>query len=60
MTCLVDGTNLFFITWSAFTKMMCDKNHDYNYVVQDDDMGLFYYNKLKNSEFFRQITYFKI
>lgn len=50
MTCLVDGSNLFFITWSAFKRMMQDKNHDPNYVVNKEDLGLFYHMLFKKSK----------
>ena len=50
MVCLVDGSNLFFITWSAFKKMMCEKNHDFNYVIKDEDLGLFYHMLFKKTK----------
>ena len=48
--CLVDGSNLFFITWSAFKKMMQEKNHDFNYVVKEEDLGLFYHMLFKKTK----------
>lgn len=43
MVCLVDASNLFFITFSAFKKMMQEKNNDPEYVIKDSDLGLFYH-----------------
>ena len=50
MTCIVDGSNLFFITWSAFKKMMQDKNHDFHYVIKKEDLGLFYHMLFKKTK----------
>ena len=50
MTCIVDGSNLFFITWSAFKKMMQDKNHDFEYLIKKEDLGLFYHMLFKKTK----------
>jgi len=50
LVCLVDGVNLFFITWSAFKRMMQDKNHDPNYVIKKEDLGLFYHMLFKKTK----------
>lgn len=48
--CLVDGSNLFFITWSAFKRMMQEKNHDFEYIIKKEDLGLFYHMLFKKSK----------
>ena len=48
--CIVDGSNLFFITWKAFERMMQEKNHDLHYVVKNEDLGLFYHMLFKKTK----------
>lgn len=46
MVCCVDTSNIFFIIWSMFKKDCLQKNGD-DYVVREEDLGLFYHMFLR-------------
>lgn len=46
MICCVDTSNIFFITWSMFKKDCLQKNGD-DYVIREEDLGLFYHMFLR-------------
>ena len=46
MICCVDTSNIFFITWSMFKKDCLQKNGD-DYVIIEEDLGLFYHMFLR-------------
>lgn len=46
MVCCVDTSNIFFITWSMFKKNCLAKNGD-DYVIKEEDLGLFYHMFLR-------------
>ena len=46
MICCVDTSNIFFITWSMFKKDCLQKNGD-DYVIKEEDLGLFYHMFLR-------------
>ena len=46
MVCCVDTSNIFFITWSMFKKDCLQKNGD-DYVIKEEDLGLFYHMFLR-------------
>ena len=46
MVCCVDTSNIFFITWSMFKKDCLAKNGD-DYVIKEEDLGLFYHMFLR-------------
>jgi len=46
MICCVDTSNIFFMVWSMFKKDCLKKNGN-DYVIQEDDLGLFYHMFLR-------------
>ena len=46
MICCVDTSNIFFITWSIFKKDCLQKNGN-DYVIKEEDLGLFYHMFLR-------------
>ena len=46
MICCVDTSNIFFITWSMFKKDCLQKNGN-DYVIKEEDLGLFYHMFLR-------------
>ena len=46
MICCIDTSNIFFMVWSMFKKDCLKKNGN-DYVIQEDDLGLFYHMFLR-------------
>lgn len=47
MICLVDASNIFFIAFAIFKRMMQEKNNDPEYLIKEDDIGFFWHLLVK-------------